>query len=100
MKQKTFYTIAAIIFIMMAVYFTMQMNGSAQNGCHYDFFVWCGFASIADCPHGVDFATIYWSCCDGYLCGAIWRVTCENQFGLPKIDYVSCDGVDPTCPYS
>ncbi len=101
MKQKTFFTIAAIIFIIMAVYFTTQMSGSSQRQCSFDFYLYCLGDAFEDCPNGVSQASIYWSCCVGDgNCGAVWTITCEDEEYNPVYTACSCDGEDPAeCGY-
>ncbi len=97
MKQKTFFTIAALIFVMMAVYFTIQMQGSAQKQCSYDFGLYCMQEVFEECPYGIFHASIYWSCCLGSgVCGAVWTVYCESDNWTPVITTCSCDGYDPS----
>ncbi len=90
MKKKPFFTIAAIIFLLMATYFTMQMRGSGNKTCRISLEGECDL-NVNDICNGfpMGYSLIY-GICDGEFCSTCWRVYCDDDYGIVTY-YVTCE---------
>ncbi len=92
MKKTTLFTVAVIIFLLMAGYFTLQVRGMAQKKCTASNA--CVYEAEGSCmPRGsMGYATVIFSNCLALgHCGTLFRVSCEdNETGLPFSFYYEC----------
>ncbi len=96
MKKKPFFTIAAIIFLLMATYFTMQMRGSGSKTCSVSFEQLCYADAFGVCrgtPWGYYMII---GICDHTTCITVWKLYCEDDYGIVSY-YLTCEGNSSNC---
>ncbi len=98
MKKTTFFTIAAIIFLLMASTFTVQVKGLALKKCTPTNN--CDVLAEMSCHPGGDFihSFLIYAACEAQLCVGTYSVTCEDsEDGFLFTLYLICEGSSNEC---
>ncbi len=101
MKQKTFFSIAAIIFILIVGFFSIQLLSSPEHECRAYFDFDCDSQAQVACE-GSDYMYLLggqW--CLGSKCRGVFQIYCEDiddPFNYIYNGNVTCDDYgNPDC---
>ncbi len=99
--HKSFYTIIAVIVLIMVAFFTIKLSSLPQRYCSASYSVLCEMEAFMACRGG-DVLSVYliYSVCDGRICDAAFEVICEYPDaggGFDSWDIYCSDYSAPEC---
>ena len=90
MKQKTFFTIAATLFILLIGFFAFQVHSLPALECNA-FFTWeCELYAQVYCL-GTPIAVRAGSTCDEGVCIGTFKIYCDDGNGFEFKGYMDCE---------
>jgi hypothetical protein len=98
MKKTTFFTITAVIVLLLGGYFVLRMNSMQAIWCRADFDFNCEcYAQLTCASQGGDFMGEITGGgeCIGNNCYGTFLIECSNQYGRYR-ETIEC--VDTFCP--
>ncbi len=94
MKQKTFFSIAAIVFILVVGFFSIQLLSRAEHSCTPYFDFDCDSQAQAACEGGDYLELAIGGWCLGSTCRGMFGIYCEDlddPFNYIWNGNVTCD---------
>lgn len=99
MKEKTFFTLAAIVFVLMAGFFSFQLLSSQENSCYVYFDFECDAYAQLLCG-GIEYSQQFkGGVCEDERCrGSFWIFCGWDGPDTPLTDIITCyDDFSPEC---
>jgi hypothetical protein len=98
MKQKTFLLIVAIVVVLMAGFFTVQLTSLGAKWCIPEFTWECEIEGVVACEGELMGAELVNSECIGTTCRGNWLFHCDEGTDTTYEGPVNCDDeMNPGC---